>query len=134
MPQHLPFDPAIDCIRIDVMASGTNDLVILKGNCFSFDNAHIKNHSRLRDTREFRALDELATFRVYELIVTSLDVPTTGATFGIATDYIVESLIHRPVSVVRTSGQNRLPSTLNKTLLARVKCAPRDQLLVQRLL
>jgi hypothetical protein len=76
---HFPLDPTADYsgVQINVVATRTFLLVVLKGHTLPHDNTHFENQPRFHRTGEFQTTDLLAVFGVYHLIVTLLHVATS---------------------------------------------------------
>ena len=76
---HFPLNPTADYsgVQVNVVATRTFLLVVLKGHALPHENTHFKNHSCLHRTGEFPATDLLPVFGVYHSIVAPLHVATS---------------------------------------------------------
>jgi hypothetical protein len=94
-----PFDPTTsrDSSRVDVVASGTRLLVVVKWNLLPQNDTYLKVHTRLEHASEFRGTDCLAIASADNLIVTSLDIIVASTIIAVAIEDIVEILSFRCV-------------------------------------
>jgi len=92
-----PLDPtAIDSgVSVNIVASRTFVLIVLKGLVLLQNDAQLKNHAWLYTTSKFRKTDGLGIFGVYHFIGTPLHVVISVAIFAIVFDDIIKSLTDR---------------------------------------
>jgi hypothetical protein len=84
--------PSVGSMPVEMVASRTFLLIILKGLILPQDDTHLESHSWLHRTSEFRTTDDLSIIWAYQFIITPIHVVVSDAILAISFYDVVKIL------------------------------------------